>query len=452
MSTLRVTSRSTSLSHRFPQAFGRFWLQEKIGHGGMAEVFRATVGPDPETYAFDMALKRLHPHLEREKSQVDMFMTEADIAKFLLHDNIVRVFESGLIEGHAYIAMEYVWGMDLSQLLLRLRERHLRLPTELAVYIALQILRALDYVHRAVAPGGAPMNLVHRDVTPSNIYLTYDGHVKLADFGVARVSFIERQDDPTLKGKVSYMPPEVLGGHEVDSMVDTWSLAVTLYEMVTQRRLYEGVSETDLVAGIVAPKIEPAHKAAQDVELPLSKILSTALHKKRKKRPQEALDFYRVLKSYLADHGSYELGGNALRDALGRFLREAVGVSADFHGQNPSASGGNGFLESDYHAPIEMSPTQRIELRVKRARRWPLAIGAGVALCAAGGAWWWMSQSSDAPAVPQEPPAMPTEVKEPAPPTQPEPDVTESETPKEPVAEPKRKRRKKRRRKSSAGQ
>lgn len=347
----------------------------------MAEVFRATVGPDPETYAFDIALKRLHPHLATDANQVEMFMTEADIAKFLRHRNIVTVYESGLIGGSAYIAMEYVWGLDLSQVLLRLRERRRRLPADLAVYIALQVLRALDYVHRATAPGGASMNLVHRDVTPSNIYLTYDGQVKLADFGVARVSFLERRDDTTLKGKVSYMPPEVLAGHEVDSMVDTWSLAVTLYEMVTQRRLYEGVSETDLVAGLVAPKLEPPHKVAPDVDPKLSRILLDALHKKRKKRPAEAVDFYRVLKGYLA-----EVGVVAQKDALGRFLRETVGVSGDAHGR-PEV--GDGFLESEYHAPIEMSPTQRLELRLERRQRWPWVALAAVVLVAAGTAAWW---------------------------------------------------------------
>ncbi|MEM6733159.1 MAG: serine/threonine-protein kinase, partial [Myxococcota bacterium] len=386
------------MTTRFPQSFGRFWLQEKIGHGGMAEVFRATVGPDPETYAFDIALKRLHPHLESDKTQVDMFMTEADVAKFLLHENIVRVYEAGLFEGHAYIAMEYVWGLDLAQVMLRLRQRRVRLPADLAVFISLQILRALDYVHRAVAPGGAPMNMVHRDVTPSNIYLTYDGQVKLADFGVARVSFLEgHEDNQTLKGKVSYMPPEVLAGHPVDPMLDIWSLSVTLYEMVTMRRVYEGVSEADLVAGLVAPRIEAAHKVSGDVDLALSKILTNALHKKRKRRPKEAVDLYRSLKSYLA-----EIGIMHQQDALGRFLREAVGASGTPATSAPASStDSDNFLESDYHAPIEMSPTQRLQLTDRR-RRWvvPAVAAATFVTLSGAGAWWYASKAVEQPIEP----------------------------------------------------
>ncbi len=410
----------------------------------MAEVYRATVGPDPETYAFDIALKRLHPHLAHDAAQVEMFMTEADIAKFLHHDNIVTVYEAGLVDGHAYIAMEYVWGLDLGQVLLRLRERRIRLPADLAVYIALQVLRALDYFHRASAPGGAPMNLVHRDVTPSNIYLTYDGQVKLADFGVARVSFLERRDDRTLKGKVSYMPPEVLGGHDIDPMVDIWSLAVTLYEMVTHRRLYEGVSETDLVAGLASPKIEPPHKAAPDVDPKLSKILMNALHRKRKRRPAEAVDFYRILKGYLAD-----MGVVTQKEALGRFLREAVGVSGDAHGR-PSA--GDGFLETDYHAPIEMSPTQRLELRLEKRRRWPWIAAASIVLLGSGATAWWLMRepptapgaadetTKTAPVPPEKTPPAPAEVVPEA--------VEEATSPAQPV--PEKKRRRKRRKRGSA--
>ena len=112
------------------QSFGRYWLHEKIGHGGMAEIFRATIGPDPQTYAFELAVKRLHSELEKDPKQVATFLTEADVAKFLRHPNLVQVYEAGITEGHVYIAMEYIWGFDLARLIDTLRRRRIVLPPE----------------------------------------------------------------------------------------------------------------------------------------------------------------------------------------------------------------------------------------------------------------------------------------------------------------------------------
>ncbi|MEO1481732.1 MAG: serine/threonine-protein kinase [Myxococcota bacterium] len=429
------------MSERFPKAFGRYWLQEKIGHGGMAEVFRATVGPDPETYAFDIALKRLHPHLEHDQSQVDMFMTEADIAKFLKHANIVQVYESGLIEGHAYIAMEYVWGLDLAQVLLRLRQRQLRLPEDLAVHITLQVLRALDYVHRASAPGGEPMNLVHRDVTPSNIYLTYDGQVKLADFGVARVSFLEGHDERrTLKGKVSYMPPEALAGGETEPGVDLWAISVTLYEMLTMQPVYEGLSETDILAGTAVPSIVPAERVVPELDLPLAKILRRALHKKRRRRPEDAVDLYRMLKGYLEATGVV-----ADQDALGRFLRDAVGVDTPALPALRAGGATGSFLASDYRAPIEMSPTQRLQLAARRRNGLAPALVAAGVLAAAGVGYWLLSgDEKPAPPTVAEAPADP-KTEEPAPKPDPAKVAADPEPKPEPVPPKKKKRRRRRR-------
>src|SRR5690349_19522072 len=140
--------------------FGRYWLHEKIGHGGMAEIFRATIGPDPATFAFELAIKRLPAHLEKDQAQVRMFLTAADDAQVLKHPNSVHVYEAGVHEGHVFIAMEYIWGSDLAKLIEQLRRRRLRLPPEMAVFIVLQVLRALDYVHQAKSARGEPMEIV----------------------------------------------------------------------------------------------------------------------------------------------------------------------------------------------------------------------------------------------------------------------------------------------------
>ncbi len=343
------------------QRFGRFWLHEKIGQGGMAEIFRATIGPDAQTYAFDIAVKRLHAALTRDTQQVDMFMTEADVAKFLRHPNLVRVYESGIIDEQAYIAMEYVWGLDLTLLVSRLRMPAAALSTDLVVYIGLQMLRGLDYVHRAQSPGGESMEMVHRDVTPSNIYVTFDGKVKLGDFGVARVKFLEAHDEQRmLKGKIAYMPPEVLAGAPLDQRVDIWSLATSMYEMIAGRRAYEGISEQDLAYGAVPPRIPPANKVASDVDAKLSAILAKALHPKARKRHQDATELYRDLKAYMISESIH-----VDADALGKFVRAATGVSPTLAAPRTGPMT-KSFNTPAFESPKGMSLTQRIQVARRR--------------------------------------------------------------------------------------
>ncbi len=377
------------------QRFGRFWLHEKIGQGGMAEIFRATIGPDPQTYAFDLAVKRLHAALSRDTQQVDMFMTEADIAKFLRHPNLVRVYESGIVDDQAYIAMEYVWGLDLAQLMTRLRARRLRFPTDLAVFVGLQVLRGLDYVHRARSPGGESMEMVHRDVTPSNIYVTFDGKVKLGDFGVARVKFLEAHEEQRmLKGKIGYMPPEVIAGAPLDQRVDLWGLACSLYEMITAKRVYDGVSEADLAYGAVPPRIVPAHKVNPEVDAELSAVLARALHMKARKRPRDAVALYRDLKGYMVASGI-----RVDADALGRFARAATGMSVSMTSPRVGPTTKT-FNPPGYEAPVGISLTQRIEIARRRRMVVPMVMAVLVALALYAG--WMLGQRAHDP--PKAPP------------------------------------------------
>jgi len=365
-----------------PDVFGRFWLHEKIGQGGMAEIFRATVGPDPAQFAFDFVIKRMLPALQQDAVQRDMFLTEADLVSYLRHPNLVQVFESGLVGGQAYIAMERVWGFDLEHLVERLRRKRLRFPPDLAVYTAMQVLRALDYVHSARTSSGRSMELIHRDVTPSNIFVTYPGEVKLGDFGVARVEFIDSGEDAgVLRGKASYMPPEIFAGAQISQAVDLWSLAVSLYEILTTRRLYEGIAEDDLISGTARPKIVPANTLNPSIDAGLEKILEAALAKRPARRPEDALTFYRQLKGYLQ--------AQAVRvdaQSLARFVRAVAGEPAAAVGGARGPNAGT-FNAPNYQVPLGMTPTQRIELRLRRKFRVrPLWAVAGFAALLALGA------------------------------------------------------------------
>jgi len=355
-------------------------MAERFGHGGMAEIYRATMGPDPATYAFELALKRMHAHLEKDPTQVDMFLTEADIAKFLQHPNLVRVFETGLVDNRAYISMEYVWGHDMSRLITLLAGRGQRFPADLAIHVALRLLRAVDYIHRARSPGGASMELVHRDVTPSNLYMTLGGEVKLGDFGVARISFLEPSEEARfLKGKVAYMPPEVLAGEPVSQKVDLWGVASILYEMLTAQHVYGEVGDDALREGNTPPLV-PVQKVVLDIDPRLARIVNNSLSPKPKKRPRDALAFYQELKVYLQDTG-IDVGPQG----LARFLTEVTGSRAQAartEGQQRLHEGS--FHLPDYQVPVGPSPTTRFQQRErKKARLRPVIVGASVLMVAA---------------------------------------------------------------------
>ncbi len=205
---------------RDPEAFGKYWLIDRIAIGGMAEVFR-TKAFGHAGFEKDLVVKRILRHYSRDPEFVEMFISEAKLCAQLVHPNIVQVFDFGKIENNYFIAMELVDGKDLKSLMRRQAERKERLPVALATYVAFEVAKGLDYAHTRTDAEGLPLNLVHRDVSPSNLLLGYDGHVKLVDFGIAEVeSERERANESAvLKGKFSYMCPEQVA-HVVYPVLD----------------------------------------------------------------------------------------------------------------------------------------------------------------------------------------------------------------------------------------
>jgi hypothetical protein len=222
------------------ERFGSYDLIEKIAVGGMAEIFKARAihGRGVEK---QVCIKRIHPALSADKDFVGMFIDEARLGVTMVHGNIVPVFDFGCIDGRYYLALEYVEGQDLAALHGRARVVGVEWPLELAVHVVAEVLEGLIYAHRKRDDQGRPLQLVHRDVSPSNILVSRDGQVKLLDFGIARSAVREFETRTgVIKGKPGYMSPEQAAGWAVDSRADVWSCGAVLHELVAGTKLKDG--------------------------------------------------------------------------------------------------------------------------------------------------------------------------------------------------------------------
>ena len=230
--------------------FGHYEILAPLGKGGMAEVVRGRTldGPWAGT---EVAIKRLLPQLARAPEYVQLFAREAELSIALRHPNIVQTLDVGSIGGVHYLAMEWVDGRDLGQVLRRCRKQHIALPIDFAVYLARVLLEALDYAHRAENASGAPLHLVHCDVSPSNVFISRVGEVKLGDFGVARVRVKSGVRDAVIAGKPYYLSPEATAG-EVTQAVDLWATAVVLFELLTNERPFQGANPSEVFGAIRA--------------------------------------------------------------------------------------------------------------------------------------------------------------------------------------------------------
>src|SRR6185369_343583 len=225
----------------------KYRLRDKIGSGGMAEVFHA-VGEGPEGFERSFVVKRIHPRLSDAPEFVRMFTDEAKISARLIHPNIVQVFEFAYHEGSYYIVMEPVDGMDMAALLRRLERLNHVAPPAFVAEIGRQACRGLEFAHTLTGADGEPLRIVHRDVTPPNIMVAWNGAVKLVDFGIARAVqqlLTHMSDAGLVKGKMSYVAPELLDGRQADSRSDLFSLGVVMHELLCGERLFLGANDLE---------------------------------------------------------------------------------------------------------------------------------------------------------------------------------------------------------------
>lgn len=271
------------------ERFGRYILVDKISSGGMADVYRAKV-VGIRGFTKTVAIKRIHPHLLERKRFLRMFTDEAKIASRLVHPNVVQIYDLGEADGLPYIAMEYVPGRDLFRVLQRLINLERRCPWRLATKIVSDVCAGLQFAHEFRSPDGQPQEIVHRDVSPRNILISYNGEIKLTDFGVARARDREEHTEHgIIKGKVRYLSPEAAYAREVDRRSDLFSLGICFAEMLLMEPLRSGPNEMAMLLDI--RKGEFDRNRFKPIPKPLRAVLNRALEVDPNKRFPTALDF-----------------------------------------------------------------------------------------------------------------------------------------------------------------
>ena len=282
-----------------PEQFGTYWLLDRIAVGGMAEVFRAkTFGA--QGFEKVLVIKRILDRFAEDADFVEMFIDEAKLSAQLQHPNIAQIFDFGKQGSNYFIAMEAVDGKDLKTLLRRLAERGERMPIEFACSIAHQLVRGLEYAHSRSDAMGLPLNVVHRDVSPSNVIVSYDGHVKIVDFGIAHAESANRESESgVLKGKYSYMSPEQASGFDVDHRSDIFSAGICLWEMLTGNRLFRYGTEIETLEAIKACSVPPPSEFNPAVPPELDEIVLISLGREPADRYQEAAQFQNALGDFL---------------------------------------------------------------------------------------------------------------------------------------------------------
>jgi serine/threonine protein kinase len=268
--------------------YGPYQLLEKIATGGMAEVFKAKRS-GVAGFEKILAVKRILPHLSYNKEFVEMFIAEAKLVAGLQHPNVVQIFDLGKIGGTYYIAMEYVDGTDLRSILRRLKERELRMPTDLAVYVVSKVAAALEHAHQRKDAQGQPLKIVHRDVSPQNILISYDGEVKLTDFGIAKAATkASTPEKGALRGKLMYMSPEQAWGKPIDHRSDVFALGIVLYELVTDQRPFLGSTDMSVLDRVRKGSVAPPSSLHPEIPAALEKTVMKALEKEPDDRQKGA--------------------------------------------------------------------------------------------------------------------------------------------------------------------
>lgn len=302
-----------------PQVFGRYLLVQRLSRGGMGEIFLAKHG----LAGFEKlaVIKKVLPHLAADAQFISRFVDEAQVAIKLQHVNVAQVFEVGRVADEYFLALEYVEGRDLRRTLARLGHDKKRLPVDLALFIGRELANGLAYAHRRTSSDGASLNLVHCDISPPNVLVSFEGETKVIDFGIAKSALRGTATDPKMGfGKFGYMAPEqLIRGGIVDHRTDIYAAGVVLYELLTGQRLYEPGPEPDYraLAKKVARGEYPLPSSVDPLLAPYDKLVSTALRPKSDDRYQSAAELRDAIQQCLV-----AVNPTISTDQLGAYMRD----------------------------------------------------------------------------------------------------------------------------------
>jgi serine/threonine protein kinase len=307
-----------------PLPFGKYYLLERINVGGMAEVFKAkTFGV--EGFERLLAVKRILPNIAEDEEFITMFIDEAKIAVQLQHANIAQIFDLGKVDDSFFIALEYVHGRDVRSIFDRMRSRGEVVPIAMACYIVMQVCEGLDYAHNKRDGQGRELHLVHRDISPQNVLIGYEGEVKLIDFGIAKAAGkASKTQAGILKGKFGYMSPEQVRGLPIDRRSDIFAVGIVLYELLTGERLFVGESDFSTLEKVRNVEIMPPSSYNKKIPPELERLVLKALARDPEDRYSNAIDLHDDLQSFL-----YSIGEFYSRKDLSAWMKKTFAVEIE---------------------------------------------------------------------------------------------------------------------------
>ena len=293
---LRLAGSVVSSQLTEPIQFGKYSLFELIGRGGMAEVYKGRI-QGPAGFERTFVVKRILPHLSDDTTFIKMFVEEAKLSARLAHPNIVHIFELGAVDGEYFISMEYIRGHDLSETMRAIWKTMGPPRPEMVAYIGREACRGLSYAHGLTDENGKLLGMVHRDISPSNVMLSYEGAVKLLDFGIAKAlgDAPEITKSGTMKGKYAYMAPEQTEGDHVDNRSDIFACGIVLHEVLTGRRLFKGANDVQTIERVRRCEVPPPSLQNPAVPPELDAIILKALQRNPANRWADAADMANAL-------------------------------------------------------------------------------------------------------------------------------------------------------------
>ncbi len=314
------------MSEEFPRPLGNYTLLRRLAVGGMAELFLARKA-GLEGADKDVVIKRILPGLAEDEGFVARFLNEAKLASLLNHAAVVRTYDLGRADGTLFLAQEYVDGVDLRQLLRLLEWSGRRMPPAIAAAIGARVAEALDYAHHLTAPGGTPLGLVHRDVSPDNVLISRDGQVKLVDFGVAKAFASAPRVTRGILGKIHFMSPEQAQDQPLDGRSDLFSLGALLYLLTTGADAFEGTNDYAVLTQVISQAPLPPSERVPGYPPRLERIVLKALSKQPADRHPTGAELAAQLNEFARDAGAH-LTTRELADFVADALAAPRGQSA----------------------------------------------------------------------------------------------------------------------------